>query len=226
MTRKPSRDKVVAPPADEKPTLTLPQFQGETPAAAAARNKMRPALQAAVTLASWGNFHLAPLKAADPNEVLKELEKRAKAVSANDLSRLEELLTNQTHTLDAIFNDCARIAHLNRGEYLNAFERYMRIALKAQSQCRSNVEALAEIKNPKSFTVVGQANVAHGPQQVNNGVSGAVLAPAHARENANQPNELLEHSNAERLEPLPTSEASARHPQVASVDEIDGAKVA
>jgi hypothetical protein len=54
------------------------------------------------------------------------------------------------------------------GEYVNAAETYMRLALKAQSQCRTTLETLAGIKNPASVTFVRQANVAHGPQQVNN----------------------------------------------------------
>jgi transposase InsO family protein len=44
----------------------------------------------------------------------------------------------------------------------------MRLALKAQSQCRATVEALAEMKNPKPVAYVQQANIANGPQQVNN----------------------------------------------------------
>lgn len=43
--------------------------------------------------------------------------------------------------------------------------------LKAQSQCRATLETLAAIKvGPAIFA--RQANIAHGPQQVNNGVIG------------------------------------------------------
>jgi hypothetical protein len=45
----------------------------------------------------------------------------------------------------------------------------MRLALKAQSQCRATIETLAEIKNPQPVAFVQQADVAHGPQQINNG---------------------------------------------------------
>ena len=58
---------------------------------------------------------------------------------------------------------------MNTGEYLDATDRYMRLALKAQAQCRATVETLAEIKNPPTL-FARQANIAHGPQQVNNTV--------------------------------------------------------
>ena len=51
----------------------------------------------------------------------------------------------------------------------------LRLALKAQSQCRATVETLAEIKNP-AVIYARQANVTTGPQQENNGV------PSRARE--------------------------------------------
>jgi len=59
--------------------------------------------------------------------------------------------------------------------------------LKAQSQCRATLEALAAIKNPP-IVYARQANIAAGPQQVNNGVPGPVRADARAgnRNDANQ----------------------------------------
>ena len=70
-----------------------------------------------------------------------------------------------------------------------AAEMYMRLALKSQSQCRATVETLAEIKNPSHVAFVRQANIANGPQQVNNGI--AADAP-RAVENVIQPSKLLE----------------------------------
>jgi len=65
--------------------------------------------------------------------------------------------------------EMARRAVLNMAEYPKAAETYMRLALKAQSQCRSTLESLAEIRNPRPVAFVKQANIAYGPQQVNNG---------------------------------------------------------
>jgi hypothetical protein len=56
------------------------------------------------------------------------------------------------------------------GEYIDAADRYMRLALKAQGQCRATLETLAAIKNPP-VVIARQANVSHGPQQINNTVN-------------------------------------------------------
>lgn len=45
-------------------------------------------------------------------------------------------------------------------------------ALKAQNQCRQTLAALAEIKNPRRTTLIGQQNNATN-QQVNNAAIGA-----------------------------------------------------
>jgi hypothetical protein len=76
------------------------------------------------------------------------------------------MLTTHAHTLDAIFNDLARRAKC--AEYLSQFEAYLRLGLNAQAQCRATLETLAAIKNPTPVAIVRQANIANGPQQVNN----------------------------------------------------------
>jgi hypothetical protein len=73
--------------------------------------------------------------------------------------------------------------------YFNAAEGYMRLALKAQSQARASWESLSKIKNPVGATFIRQANVANGPQQVNNGVPDSG-APAYEKLES-QPNEIL-----------------------------------
>jgi hypothetical protein len=80
------------------------------------------------------------------------------------------MLTSHAHTLDAIFHELiARARGEARAGHLQAAETYMRLALKSQSQCRTTVETLAEIKNPPNVAFVKQANIANGPQQINNG---------------------------------------------------------
>lgn len=106
----------------------------------------------------------------DINALISELETQAARVHTGDMSRAESMLIAQSHTLDEVFNALMRrsCANINSG-YLDAGERYMRLALKAQSQCRTTLETLAEIKNPRPVAFVRQANIANGPQQVNNG---------------------------------------------------------
>jgi len=71
----------------------------------------------------------------------------------------------------------------------------MNMALKAQSQSRSTIQALTELKYPKQATFVKQANISNGHQQVNNATN--THTRVRAKEIENQPNELLsENSNA------------------------------
>jgi hypothetical protein len=75
----------------------------------------------------------------------------------------------------------------------------MRLGLKAQSQCRATLETLAQIKNPP-VVIARQANIAQGPQQVNNEMMPSGRACAGAGENEKPQNKLLEAQNAERLD--------------------------
>jgi len=103
------------------------------------------------------------------------------------LSSAEALLMSQALALNTVFGELARRAALNMGEYMDATDKYMRLALKAQGQCRATLETLAVIKNPP-VVFAKQANIAHGPQQVNNGAG----LPARTENATIPPNELLE----------------------------------
>ena len=121
------------------------------------------------------------------------------------------MLTTQAHTLDTVFNELARRACANLGEYVNAAERYMRLAFKAQSQCRATIETLAEIKHPKPVAFVQQANIANGPQQVNNGHFDTSTRTG-AREIGSVPNTLLEHSAGKKIRPAAVRVSASTSP--------------
>lgn len=125
----------------------------------------------------------------DLTESLLVMEEEIKKVQSGDLSGLEATLTAQAITLDKIFIEMARRAASNMGQYRDTMAVYMKLALKAQSQCRTTLQTLAEIKNPQPFNIVKQANIANGPQQINNGVP---ASDSRAEKIQNQPNELLE----------------------------------
>lgn len=133
-----------------------------------ARTLTRPEVQAATVIQRFeGDNH-------EVNALIRELTVQAEAVRRGDMSRAETMLIAQAHALDEIFACLARRSHANmEAGYMDATERYMRLALKAQSQCRTTLEALVEIKNPHPVAFVKQANIAHGPQQVNNGTTPA-----------------------------------------------------
>ena len=68
-----------------------------------------------------------------------------------------------------VAHDLARRATAQ--EYLKTWEAYLRMAMKAQNQCRMTLETLAMIKNPPTV-FAKQANINHGgQQQVNNGAA-------------------------------------------------------
>lgn len=146
------------------------------------------------------------------------LRRQAQAVRADDLSRAEEMLSAQAHTLDALFNTLALRAAEAR--VVNQFEIYLRLALRAQAQCRATWESLATIKHPPIAGYVGQANIAHGPQQVNNTAPGETQS-SRARENENRQSKLLEQSDGNRLDFGATGTSGSTDPALETVGAVD-----
>jgi hypothetical protein len=97
-------------------------------------------------------------------EAVQSLRRTVATVSSGDLSAAETMLVGQAGALNAIFAELARRAALNMGQHPDAFERYMRLALKAQGQARATLETLAAIKNPP-VVFARQANINNGGQQ-------------------------------------------------------------
>ena len=147
-------------------------------------------------------------------------EKTAKA-KRGDLGELEAMLAAQAYTLNAMFNSMAQRAQKNMGEYLGAFETYMRLALKSQAQSAKTVEMLAAIKNPSAVAFVKQANIGNAVQ-VNNGQENvtSTRTPAHA-EKPKPTNELLEVQHGERLDTGATATASGTDSDMATVGAVN-----
>ena len=120
------------------------------------------------------------------NALIGELSVQVAKIKEGDLGRAESMLISQAHTLDALFAELINRSRMNMGEYFNAACKYMQLAFKAQSQCRTTLEALAEIKNPRPVAFIRQQNVGENVQ-VNNG-----QVPARAEENSKSTNGLLE----------------------------------
>ena len=128
--------------------------------------------------------------------LIEALGDKVHKIQDGDMKPVEAMLYGQAQALQAIFTNMARRSAINAGEYINASETYMKLALKAQSQCRATLETLAIVKNPMPY--IRQANIANGPQQVNNGQS-APAAP-HAGDFETAPNKLLEANHGQRLD--------------------------
>lgn len=191
MSAKKTPGPIPEPRKEDPKALKVAQQPTEGRSEALAHASLRPTVQAALTLVDY-NKSFGELSI---NTVVDDLGKQCELASGGDLKRAEAILTAQAHTLDAIFHNLARRAQ--RVEYLNQLDTNMRLALKAQAQCRATLETLAAIKNPQPVAFVRQANIAHGPQQVNN-AGEADASRAGKREN--QPNKVLEHQHGERLD--------------------------
>lgn len=161
-------------------------------------------------------------------DCISELNKKARSVHKGNLQDAETLLTAQAFALDAMFTSLARRSQMNMGEYLDAADRYMRLALKAQGQCRATLETLANIKNPP-VVVARQANISNGPQQINNTMNktdGSFQSSTHAHAGAGNSkpvqNKLLEDKSheTERVDFGTTRTASQSDPAMATVGEI------
>ena len=124
-------------------------------------------------------FSPAAIKTADLTKFIGAVSKAVETAMDSNLRLSEVTLSAQAIALDAMFNACAQRAALAGGTDIEAAETYLRLALKAQSQCRTTLLTLAEIKNPRPIAFVNQANFASGAQQVNNG---AGLIPEDASE--------------------------------------------
>ncbi|MBL4774708.1 MAG: hypothetical protein JKY87_01435, partial [Mariprofundus sp.] len=131
----------------------------------------------------------------DINALVGELSIQIEKMHSGDLSRAEEMLLTQAHTLDALFANLTRRAL--GSEYMEHLKAYMSLGMKAQSQCRMTLEALAEIKNPQPYIQNNKAQY----QQINNGQAHnkATNTRAHTQaENLEKPNELLEDTSREQ----------------------------
>lgn len=189
-----------------------------------ARKLTRPEVHAAGVIQKFeGGNH-------EVNALVVELAEQVAAVNRGDMSRPEAMLVAQSHTLDEIFAVLARRAQANILEgYSEAGERYMRLAFKAQSQCRTTIETLAEMKNPRPVAFVRQANISNGPQQVNNGGAASSFdtktrAHAGAGEIKKPENKLLEAQTNEWLDTGATTTASGANQAVDAVGTVNGAK--
>ena len=163
------------------------------------------------------------------NEMVNSLRDQGKRVSSNDFSQQEQMFNAQANALNAIFGELCRRAALNMGTHMDVTERYLRLAFKAQGQCRTTVETLATIKNPP-VVYAKQANIAHGPQQVNNGkapgfdISTRATAPAHGKTESEQTKLLDGDRNGGAFMDAGTAATAARgNPAVEALGAVHGA---
>lgn len=187
-----------------------------------ARAALRPSANSAIVVAGFSAQ--IGVEDSDISLLMDLLSDDIKELWTGDLKRTEAMLFAQAHALQAIFASLARRAQ--RQEYMKQWEMYLRMALKAQNQCRMTLETLATIKNPPTV-FARQANINNGgQQQVNNGsapVSGPVRADARApaANSTAAPTELLEVDDGERMDTGAAGAAGRADPHLAPVGEGD-----
>lgn len=125
------------------------------------------------------------------------------------------MLYGQAMALQSMFVELSRRAI--RQDMLKQYEVQMRLALKAQNQCRMTLETLATVQNPPVI-YAKQANFANGPQQVNNGAPVQPATPTAKPETAQ--NQLLEESHGERLDFGAQAKAGGADPLMEAVGEV------
>lgn len=159
------------------------------------------------------NINMAPIL--DAIDVLRE---QSESVHRGDLKRAESMLMAQATALQSIF---AKLVEKGMdGLNLQTFEINMRMALRAQNQCRATLETLAAIKNPP-VVFAKQANVTTGPQQVNNGVA---AHPCAEEIKSTQTQLLQEANNVERLDFGAPGKAIGGDQEMVPLGEINGTK--
>jgi len=145
------------------------------------------------------------------------LTKRSAALKAGDSQMVDGVLMNQITVLDHLF---ARLVEKAlRQDFLPNAEVIMRLALKAQVQARTTAQTLSEIRNPSSTVFMKQANIAHGPQQVNNGGTRTATEPSQKKETVH--NEVLEKKDGQWLDTRAPSKAGRADPAMAPLGKVD-----
>lgn len=134
--------------------LTVEQSPDETGAQAMARKLLEPHLRHALSASAFAGKVLgSDMEGPGIMDFVDHVQMATGKAEAGDLAIASRLLAAQAITLDSMFTELARRAALNMGDYINAAERYGRLALKAQSNCRATLEALAKLHQPREQTV-------------------------------------------------------------------------
>ena len=211
--------KLAAPEVEQFPRKTIPCESGPT------NDEMGRSYAKLITspeLAAYRVIGLMQPKELGANidtpTMLATLRDQATAVQGGDLTHAEAMLINQASSLQALFVSLSEKAM--EQTHMPNLEGFMRMALRAQSQCRATLETLATIKNPP-IVYAKQANVTTGPQQINNGMA----APSHAQEIKTEHSQLLRADHGERLDSRTAREAIPSYSTLEALGEVDRAEV-
>ncbi|MBI5591674.1 MAG: hypothetical protein HY881_14465 [Deltaproteobacteria bacterium] len=213
-----SKNGVPENPHKKTNTLNVTLLPGQTEAQATAEIIVSPAINAALLVHTFCGGGMSELE--------ESLQASVNKVKAGDLSGMEAMLTGQAAALQGIFVSLAIKA--SDQTLLSHYQTFLTLALKAQAQSRSTIQALVELKFPRQVAFVKQANISGGAQQVNNGATSERL---ETRTEESQPlkNELsqqIEDTRHERetLDFGTKTTASRTNPDLVPVGKINRTK--
>lgn len=189
------------------------QAKAETEAERRAKLILLPSLNAAAVVAEYS------IAESDILALMNSLSESIEQVCDGDMKQCKSMLLGQSYALQAIFVKLSSLAVKQKD--MKNYETFLRLALKAQGQCRSTVETLADIINPP-LVFAKQANIAHGHQQVNNEMSSSGgTTTTHAGKVESEQNELLEVQHDQRLDTGTTSAAICADSAMATLETGD-----
>lgn len=157
----------------------------------------------------------------DTPSLLDALREQTQAVQQGDMKVAEAMLISQATALQSLFVKLTETG-LKTG-MLRQQETALRLALKAQSQCRATLETLSNIKNPP-IVYAKQANVTTGPQQINNSLTVAASGTdAGAPQKKNHKNKLKEigHGQEQWLDAGTPGTTGSAHPRAKAMAAIN-----
>ena len=171
----------------------------------------------------------------DINVMIERLVDTCADVKGGDLRNLEAMLVGQATALQTIFTSLARRAVDQ--EQMRHYEAFLGLALKAQAQSRATISALVDLKYPRQATFVKQANIANGPQQVNNAGTQSASTHggtqpnrephSHGKETESDQNKLLEAPHEQpggRMDTRAAQTSERSHQEVETVGAVHRAK--
>jgi hypothetical protein len=140
-------------PKSQGESLEVERREGETDGTTLARVTLDPLARHAILAGSFGNEVFGDSRRFDVGDSATVLSDEINRAAKGDLSMASRMLLSQAFSLDAMFTELVRRSGNNMGKFPDAMDRYMRLALKAQSSCRATLEALARLHQPREQTV-------------------------------------------------------------------------
>lgn len=198
----------------KKQTVVLQEKSGKSKSRQIAEAILEPGVSNAIPLHAfatkgWGD------ESTDLSDMMAALNDAIVRSRDGDANAGKSMLLAQAATLNQIFTELARRSAASLGGNIEVVERYLKLSLRAQSQCRATLETLAAITNPP-IVIARQANVTTGPQQINN-----VPPSLHTENIQNAQDKLLESDHEQWLDTRAPSSAVGTYSEVEPLGKVD-----